>query len=209
MSVGTIRHHASEATLLAYAAGTLPEALALVLATHLTRCPLCRGVVADAEAVGGALLDTLPPADMAVDAAAVDRLLARRAAAVPAPPPVLNAGLAPPLDRVRLGRWWPVGRGVRFRPMQVAGAAVGGLLLAQPGRSIPNHTHAGLELTCLLAGGFADGGEEYHAGDLAEPEADHDRPPVAIGDDPCLCVVAFEGMRFRGLLGLVQRIGGW
>ena len=35
-------HHPSETTLLAYAAGTLPEALAMVTATHLSSAPACR-----------------------------------------------------------------------------------------------------------------------------------------------------------------------
>jgi putative transcriptional regulator len=214
MTMGTtmgrmIRHHPTEATLLAYAAGTLPEALGLVLATHLTHCPDCRDAVRTAEAAGGALLDSLPPAPMAVDAGVVDQVLARADLPGPLPPPVLNPDLAPPLNRVQLGRWWPISGGVRWRPLHVGGRAWGGLLLAQPGRRLPSHGHEGLELTCLLAGAFADGGEEYGAGDIAEPEADHDTPPVAIGGEPCVCIVASEGLRFRGLLGVAQRLGGW
>lgn len=209
MTTTTIRHHPSEATLLAYAAGTLPAALGLVAATHLARCPVCRDMVAAAEAIGGTLLDSLSPAEMEVDVAAVDQVLERAGLPPAAPAPVLHPDLAPPLNRVRMGRWWPIGRGVRWRPLHVGGRAWAGLLLAQPGRSIPSHGHAGLELTCLLSGGFRDGGEEYAAGDVAEPVGEHDTPPVAIGAEPCLCVVGFEGMRFHGWLGLAQRLGRW
>jgi putative transcriptional regulator len=203
-----IRHHPAEATLLAYAAGTLPEALGIVLATHLGSCATCRAAVAAAEAVGGALLEALPPASMDVDAGAIDRLLDGAYTPRPDPPTVVNPGLAPPLNRMMFGRWWRIGPGLRWRPMRVGGGAWGGLLLAQPGRSLPRHAHKGRELTCLLAGAFVDGGEQYREGDIADPETDHDRPPVVVGDEPCLCVVASEGIRFRGLLGIVQRAAG-
>ncbi len=203
-----IRHHPSETSLLAYAAGSLPEALGLVLATHLTQCGACRTALADMEALGGALLDDIPPAPVSLDPYVLDQVLARAGQPAPPPPPVLHPELAAPLNRVAMGRWWPIGRGVRWRPLQVAGAAWGGLIQAKPGRTLPSHGHDGLELTCLLSGAFRDGGQDYHAGDLAEPDGDHDHPPVAIGTDPCLCVIASEGMRLRGLLGLAQRLIG-
>lgn len=202
-----IKHHPSETTLLAYAAGTLPQALAIVLATHLTHCSACRRDLADLETVGGALLEELPPAELAVAPDVLERLLARD----PVPevtPPVLHPELVPPLNRVPMGRWWPIAPGLRWRPLRVSGPAWAGLILGQPGRRLPRHGHDGLEVTCLLSGAFADGGQEYAPGDLAEPEADHDHPPVVIGTDPCLCVIASEGMRLRGVLGLAQRLIG-
>ena len=90
-------------------------------------------------------------------------------------------GLPPPLDRVPLGRWWPIGIGARWRPLQAEGAAWGGLILVQPGRALPRHGHEGLELTCVLKGAFADGSGLYGPGDLSEPQEDHDQPPVADG----------------------------
>jgi putative transcriptional regulator len=201
-----INHHPSEATLAAYAAGTLPEALALVAATHLSRCDACRGSLTTLEATGGALLTDLAPVPLSVDA--LDRLLTRLDDPPPPPLPVLNPDLQAPLNRVAFGRWWPVGRGTRYRPFRTSGAAWGGLLLAHPGRSLPRHGHAGLELTCILSGAFADGSGEYHAGDLSEPVTDHDNPPVVIGAEPCVCVIASEGMRLRGLLGWAQRAIG-
>ncbi len=201
-----IAHHPSEATLAAYAAGTLAEALALVVATHLGQCSTCRESLATLEATGGALLEDLPPVPLSVDA--LDWLLVRLDDPAPPTPPVLNPDLPAPLNRVALGRWWPVGRGTRYRPLVTSGAAWGGLLLGQPGRSLPRHGHAGLELTCVLSGAFADGSGTYGAGDLSEPVTDHDQPPMVIGSEPCLCVTASEGMRLRGLLGWAQRVIG-
>ncbi len=201
-----ISHHPSEATLAAYAAGTLPEALALVAATHLGQCHACRASLATLEATGGALLESLPPVPLSVDA--LDRITARMDQPAAEPPPVLNPTLPAPLNRVSLGRWWPIGRGFRYRPLRASGAAWGGLLLAQPGRALPRHGHAGLELTCILSGAFADAHGTYSAGDLSEPVTDHDQPPVVVGAEPCLCVIASEGMRLRGLMGWAQRLVG-
>jgi putative transcriptional regulator len=201
-----ISHHPSEPTLLAYAAGTLPQALALVTATHIAQCPACQRARGTLEATGGAVLDELTPVPLTGDA--LDRLLARTEEPAPPPPPVLNPDLPAPLDRVLLGRWWPIGIGARYRPLRTAGSAWGGLVQAKPGWSLPRHGHAGLELTCILSGSFADGSGEYVAGDLSEPVTDHDRPPLVIGMEPCLCIIASEGMRLRGLLGLLQRMIG-
>lgn len=201
-----IRHHPSEATLAAYAAGTLPEALAIVTATHLTHCSACRLTLKTLEATGGALLDELTPVPLAADA--LQRLLVRVGEPAPPPPPILNPELPAPLNRVAFGRWWPIGVGFRYRPLQTTGAAWGGLLMARPGRALPRHGHAGLELTCVLSGSFADASGEYGAGDLSEPTTDHDQPPVVIGLEPCLCIIASQGMRLRGLLGFAQRLIG-
>ena len=68
-------HHLDEALLLDYAAGACSEAEALVIASHLTLCPLCRDALAALERIGGALVSELPPADFEPDALA--RLFAR------------------------------------------------------------------------------------------------------------------------------------
>jgi putative transcriptional regulator len=201
-----ISHHPSEPTLAAYAAGTLPQALALVAATHIGQCLACRASLATLEATGGALLEDLPPVALSVDG--LDRLLGRLDEPAPVVPPVLHPDLPAPLNRIGLGRWWPIGRGIRYRPLNAPGAAWGGLLMAQPGRSLPRHGHAGLELTCILSGAFSDGQGAYYAGDLSEPVLDHDQPPVVVGAEPCVCVIASEGMRLRGLMGWAQRLVG-
>jgi putative transcriptional regulator len=201
-----ITHHPTDATLLEYAAGTLPEALAVVAAVHIAQCTVCRQVLATLEATGGTLLEDVPPVPL--EPSAFDRLLARLDQPPRAPPPIVNPHLPEPLNRIHFGRWWPIGIGIWYRPMQAAGAAWGGLILGQPGRALPRHSHSGLEMTSILSGAFADGEGEYYAGDLSEPENHHDQPPRVIGTEPCLCILASEGMQLRGLLGLGQRLIG-
>ena len=62
------------------------------------------------------------------------------------------------------------------------------------------------ELYLALSNSLRDG--TYAAGDLSEPTTDHDQPPFVIGSEPCLCIIASEGMRLRGLLGFAQRMIG-
>ena len=41
-----IKHHLTEPLLMGYAAGTLPEAFNLVIATHASMCDQCRAALA-------------------------------------------------------------------------------------------------------------------------------------------------------------------
>lgn len=54
-------HHLTDSWLLDYAAGATAEAQGLLVATHLALCAPCRLRVSEYEALGGALLDELPP----------------------------------------------------------------------------------------------------------------------------------------------------
>ncbi len=50
------QHHVPDDVLIAYASGSLSASQSLLVATHLTLCPLCRARVEQAEAVGAALM---------------------------------------------------------------------------------------------------------------------------------------------------------
>ena len=60
----TITHHLDDATLMSFAAGSLPAALSAVAAAHVAMCTRCRREVAGLERVGGALLAELLPATL-------------------------------------------------------------------------------------------------------------------------------------------------
>lgn len=209
MSGGTdtvIRHHPSEATLVGYAAGALWEAARPVVAAHLARCPDCRAKLELAEAVGGLLLDDLPPTPLAPGALrrAMERL-------DDAPEPAAGSA-AEPLAAMLRGLGLPVRRprwlapGLRHAVLLRGGPGRGGgtlrLLRVRPGAAIPRHAHRGVELTLVLEGAFADETGRYGPGDLAEAEAEVSHRPVAEGPADCVCLVAAEGLpRFGGLLG--------
>jgi putative transcriptional regulator len=66
-----ITHHPPDDTVLRYANGTLPEAPAIVVATHLSFCPGCRHRMETYEMLGGSVLETVPPVSLSSDALSV------------------------------------------------------------------------------------------------------------------------------------------
>ena len=203
----TIRHHLSDKLLIAYAAGELPEAFSLVVATHLTLCDDCRAQAAAFDAVGGALLDGAGEVAMAEDA--LDLALARIGGLPQAarPEPQQRTGLLPaPLVGYVGGdlpavRWRRVAGGVRQAILPTGKGAAARLLHIPAGMAIPDHGHRGLELTLVLEGAFADQGERFGPGDVEISDESIEHRPVVLADQDCLCLTAADApLRFRGLI---------
>jgi len=220
-------HHPSEATLAAYAAGSLGEGPSLVVATHLALCPACRAEVGRLEAVGGVLLEDLEPAALGGDC--LDRVLARLDEAGPEPtaparPRTVGTDRSPSFPEPLRGylgaegeepRWRWLAPGVRQLEVMGRrgddGASVRMLRLA-PGVRMPAHGHGGLELTLVLEGGFTDDRGTYVRGDVAEcDEETVHHQPVVDEDGECICLIATDApLRFDGMIGrLMQPLIGW
>jgi putative transcriptional regulator len=194
-----IRHHPSDATLVAWAAGTLPDPHARVVAAHTALCSDCARTLGESEALGGALLETLPPEALASDALA--RTLARldrpSRRVEPASVPVTLAGLA-------RGRWRWSGPGIAMMPLIRRDRSDSRLDLIRvaPGTALLEHGHGGFETTCVLQGAFDDGVGQFHTGDFAEVETGFDHCPRALPGDDCICLIATTGhLRAHGWLG--------
>lgn len=201
-------HHPSEATLLAYAAGTLPAPHAIVVRTHLALCGACRATLRLATDLGGTLIEDVPPVALGPDALA--RTLARLAGPAPVAPP---ARTPVTVADFATGRWWWIGMGVRMMPLMPRDRhdARLDLIRVAGGTALPAHGHTGSELTCVLAGAFGDETGEYGPGDVAEGDADLDHAPVARhGHGDCVCLIATTGrLRARSwLVRLVQPVIG-
>jgi putative transcriptional regulator len=220
----TPSHHPSDATLLAYAAGSLGEGLSVVVAAHLAFCPLCRDTIAAAEAIGGSLIDELAPE--AMSEAATRRLLARldeplpspRPASASPPPvddPLVPSPLRPYVDRPLVALpWRRLAPGLRHLPLLARGAGGANLWLLrlEAGRPLPRHHHRGTELALVLTGSFADETGRFVRGDVAESDAEAGagHRPLAGADAECICVLATDApLAFEGFLArLVQRFSG-
>lgn len=202
------RRHPSEATLLAYVAGTLPTPHSIVIRTHLALCGECRETIRLATALGGALLEDAPPAAMAGDALA--RTLARLGEPDRSPAP---ARIPTTVEDFATGRWRWLGPGIRLMPLirRDRDDARLDLIRVAPGIALPGHGHTGSEVTCVLQGAFGDETGEYHPGDVAEGDEDLDHQPVALDTGrECICLIATTG-RLRGhswLARLAQPIFG-
>lgn len=210
------KHHPSDALLIAYGAGSLCEGLSLAVATHLDQCALCRDVVAEIEAVGGALMEELPPEPMGVGTleAMLDRVDAlplhrcrrptvgrdSRAADLPAP---LGRYIGPLAEQ----RWQRIAPGVRrIDVMRVAGRGAVQLLRIAPGTSLPHHGHEGIELTMVLSGSFVDEVGRFGPGDLAEMDGEFRHQPIADSHEDCVCLIATDApLRFTGLVGRLMQ----
>jgi putative transcriptional regulator len=203
------RHHPGDDVLMAYAAGSLAEPFALLVATHMALCPACRKQVARHESLGGVLLDDLPAAQLADDS---KRRLMARLDEAPAgrPTDVAPAGgdlvLPRPLrdwtGRALGKRFWRFAGGFSYVPLPSPRGYRVRLLKIRPGHGVPHHTHEGAEMALVLAGGFKEGDKQFLRGDVAEADATIDHRQIADPGEPCLCLAVTEGrLHLTGPLG--------
>lgn len=203
----SINHHLTDALLMAYSAGTLPEAFSLTVATHVSMCDECRARLGAFDSVGGALIETSTPEDVSADSLAATMALIRAGGMQEAPAPRRGAGDLPaPLhDYIGGGldtvRWRPVGMGVRQAILPTSRDASARLLFIPAGAAVPDHGHRGTELTLVLRGAFVDEVDRFGPGDLEVANEDLDHTPVAdIGAD-CICLAATDApLRFRSII---------
>ena len=205
-----INHHLDEATILAFAAGTLPEAHGFVAATHLAFCTQCRASVHQAEELGGAIL-----ADETASAVSDNCRAATLAslAELPSAPTKVAANeprgdvpavLCNLIGKVPLAelKWKKKAPGVSaFEvPLSSGGASRLQLLKIGPGRAMPEHGHGGEEITLVLRGSYRDHMGRFAAGDVADLDEAIEHQPVVDSEVDCICLVATEApTRFKSL----------
>lgn len=215
-----IRHHVDDDLLLAQAAGRLRAGLSLVVGVHLDGCTECRQRLRLLEAVGGALVEASEPLPLAPEAwtRTLERIDGEAApTARPAPvaataPLPLPAGMAWPrrLDACRASRWNWMGPGMRFARLSLPEDPQARLFLLRigAGRSLPRHSHHGLELTQVLCGSFDDGRSHFGPGDFDATDEDVLHQPVVRPGGECVCLAyVTEGLRFEGRIAAL--VGGW
>jgi putative transcriptional regulator len=203
-----IHHHPNDELLLAYAGGAADEAISLIVATHLAYCPACRAGAAKLDAIGGSLLQDLPPAPLAAGAldaalAKLDQPFERR------PRPVSQDG-TPGILRSYIGgdlrdvRWRQMGPRLSYVPLFRRGAISARLLRGTPGADSGAHSHQGLEYTVVLRGGFTDVTGNYGPGDLQVMDGGTRHNVVADPGEDCINLAVTTGkLKFESLL---QRI---
>ena len=204
-----IKHHLDQATLLGYAAGTLPEAFNLIVATHLSLCDTCRADAQAHEAVGGAMLDQSSSAMSLGSLAQTLAQLDDSLDAIPDAAPVgdLPAPLASyvggDLDAVK---WRPVGMGVKQAILPTSKGATARLLRIPAGAAMPGHGHHGKELTLVLKGAFLDDDAYFARGDIEVADKDVQHIPVADIQEDCICLAVTDApLRFNGLLPRIMQ----
>lgn len=181
--------HPGIETLAEYAAGKMRAGFDFVLATHLRGCASCRNIVAQLEAVGGSLLETIAPValdDQAL-AATLDRLDDPISSLEPSAPPARSLDQ---LLAVARRRWIMPGIWIAHIDTPHDRTDRVFLLRVGAGMATAPHTHDGLEMTQVLTGALVDDGVTYRAGDMIEMDQEHLHYPKVIGDQPCVCLLA-------------------
>ncbi|MCG8594546.1 MAG: ChrR family anti-sigma-E factor [Kiloniellales bacterium] len=202
-------HHPSEEMLLSYAAGSMSEPLALLVATHLALCPQCRHEVAAYEMLAGEELEDQSPALLSSDSLVrvLDRLDAPEAAAEAPQPPLAAQGdlrLPRPLRDYVAGSldsldWHQRGGIAEASLLPERDDFKTRLMRIRPKTAIPEHSHHGSEYTLVLTGGFSDHTGHFVRGDvaIADPAVQH-RPIADAGED-CICLAVTDApLRFTG-----------
>jgi putative transcriptional regulator len=214
-------HHAPDEILIAYAAGSLGASESLLVACHLTLCPRCRDLVADAEAVGAALLaaDADPPASATpAGAPLLDAMLARldeddgpgseRAAPAVDPRGIVPAPLFGLVGDLDVAPWRRLLSGVYTLDVPGIGDdKYVKMFRFDAGLRVPEHGHPGFEGTFVLSGGFTDEDGHHARGDLSVLDETRPHEQHIDSDGPCTWLVVADGRPVpRTLLGWFARI---
>lgn len=214
-ATGTV-HCAPDALLLAFATGSLNEPLSLLVESHAALNPVSRRRLCEYEAIGGALLEELPPAPLCPEAweATLERLgeesggAAIRFPACGCSQRPRDGFELPAALRRRVGDdlgalcWKRRLRGLSESEIGIGDGGRVALMRIEPGGCAPRHAHRGHEFTLVLAGAFRDGATLFRLGDLqiSGPEVEHQ--PEALDEGPCLCLVVTDApVRLTGRLG--------
>ena len=212
-------HHPDDELLHAFAAGAGDAGASLLVATHLTYCRKCRNAVSVLDTLGGTLLSDMAPA--ALQDGALESMLARLenapklslvhsipaadSRAMPAP---LRAYAGADLDRVR---WRRLSPGLSYRMLMKRGRTRVYLTKSRPGSGNSLHTHRGIELTLVLAGGFTDEMGSYTRGDLVTTTPEIHHTPIADDDGDCITLAMTDApLKFHHIgAGLLARVFGF
>ncbi len=209
--MSAIRHHLTDSLLLGYAAGSLPEAFNLVVATHVSMCDECRARLAAHEAVGGVVLESAEAVEMGHDSLGATLRLIAGGPKAPirterSRPPRAEGFLPAPLAGYVGGgidavKWRAIGGGIRQAILPTSRDATVRLLHIPAGAAVPDHGHRGTELTLVLQGAFRDEADRFGRGDIEVADASMDHRPVAETGSDCICLAATDArLRFNSLL---------
>ena len=204
-----ISHHPDETLLLAHAAGTLGAGHRLLLDVHVEGCPACRQRLQRLDALGGVLLDALPPAELAPDAlertlAMIDAPALPKAPPAPGGRPELPTAWPRAMAGCTVSAWHWMGPGMYWNRVTLPDAPPDAnvfMLRIGAGRMLPRHTHSHTELTQVVYGAFDDGRSIFAAGDLDATDGDIRHQPVVGAGGECICLASVEGkVLFEGWL---------
>lgn len=198
-------HTIQDEWLLSYAAGALSPGRSLMIASHAAYHDDVQEKVADAETIGGAMLESLGTTD--VDPRVLERLLGRldgapREIRVPRStdvfPEPLREFIGGGVDSLK---WRFMGPGMsHVRLWNGPNDERLWLLRARGGARVPEHGHNGEEWTLVLKGAFRTAAGRYGLGDMDLADESIEHEPLIEPDEECICLALTHGpIRFKTL----------
>ena len=212
-----------------YAAGTLDDAHALCVATHLEHCPVCKADVKRLASIGGAMFNTLATTgaetltapdtehDYQIDELLIEKTL-KQLSTKPQIIPADTSRLEPTADNenVRLPaafrklapngleslNWKSFGKNLHVADLErIDDKREVALQKLEPGSAVAHHDHRGREITVVLTGSFSDSNGQYYPGDFIVKEPGEKHRPTASENTPCVCLSVTDApVRFTGML---------
>ena len=204
----TIKHHLNEKLLMSYAAGILPEAFNLVVATQMSMSDEARARLASFEAIGGGILEDTNKEQMSPTAFqdVLQKINKTKPVKKYSAPTMVEGVFPEPLkkyagDELETVKWKSIGRGVKQAILKTDNKASARLLFIPAGTAMPNHSHNGLEMTLVLKGSFHDEKDQFKRGDIEIADQDLHHKPTASDDGPCICLVASDAsLKFKSII---------
>lgn len=209
-----IKHHLNEQLLMGYAAGILPEAFSLVIATQVSISDEARARLESYEAIGGGMLEDSDIEEISPNALdLIFKKIEKSKSTIKTKTPAMVEGIFPePLkkyagDELNSIKWKNIGRGVKQSILKTDKNASARLLYIPAGTAMPNHGHNGLEMTLVLEGSFYDKNDHFKRGDIEIGDQELHHKPTASNDGPCICLIASDApLKFKSILPRILQL---
>ncbi len=207
-----------------YAAGCLDPAFCLMVETQAAIRPDVGRAIARAESIAGIFFESEDK--IALSEGAAEKALAMidayesgqrpTMAAVHEAGEALDEVLALPeplretvLQSLQTSKWQGLTQGIRRLRLDAGSMAEVELYRIEPGCTVPRHSHKGSEFTLVVAGGFTDESGSFGPGDLSIKGPQDTHQPTGDDDGVCFALAIRDGgLKFTGVMGLVQRLFG-
>jgi len=205
-------HNICEKLLMGYAAGVLPEAFNLVVASHLCLSDESRAMLCSYESLGGCVMNkctgtkmnsgaleaTLQKIKLCCNDSTESDLPRKAKPCIGLLPKPLQDYVGGDPDAIR---WTRLGRGIKQAVLPTTKGATARLLCVSAGQALPAHGHRGMELTLVLGGAFHDHSDRFARGDIQIADQQVQHQPVADQDQDCICLMATDArLKFKTLL---------
>lgn len=197
-----------------YVAGSLPIAAHVLVASHLEMKETNRPFVGGLERLAGQALEKLEPRPFEHRNSALEAIFASHGFETAARQPdialqdtglplALRNFIGMDLDDVP---WRTKMPGFKEYEIGEVDGLETSLFWIRPGRTIPAHTHKGIEISLILEGAFTDNRGRFSRGDISLADDSVDHRPVADKERPCIgFAVLDQPLKFTG--SLTQLLG--